>query len=662
MVSRKKGQSAVASAAYRAGERIKDEHRGKWFDYRTHPGILHTEILAPANTPDWMLDRSELWNAVEKIEKRKDSQVARSIDVGLMSELSLDQNVELIRGFIQEQFVKNGMIADLAIHAPGPDSDERNIHAHILLTTRSVTDSGFGKKNRDWDDHDELREWRKAWADHANRALEREGFEARIDHRTLEEQGIDREATTHIGPSGKAMEKTGRNSDRAQKNRDIKNANDNIAELQEELAESEKRLAELKRQLAAELTEQIEKTGQGADASGEGAGQHQAPAQPLQPQGPQPYSENSGPSASAGGKAPSMPDDLSEQEKLAAEQEADRVKKAIDQEADRVKKAIDDELARQEQARRDQDRVQNELIAADRRLKELGELWRQAQEFRERLIQQAQELEKALLTFQQQQAQRQQDAQRQQNPVETYISEHKDAVEQRRQDRQYEQDRRYLEGDIRNPHSRYAQALHNNYEQTGDPYQGLAKSAIAEHAAFQHEQDTLRSEIAKTSDLKLREALEIRAKIECYEYLMITGDRIAVQSEIITGRMNSDEAKRMRGLVHGQDILDEHGVKIGFKDGYKQMAQKLREQYRDLQAERAAQQKQQAPTAAPKQDRPYRPRRRQAAREIDELIKQQNKIQEAKDREAEKEKGKDPEREKQQQAERELQRKRDRER
>ena len=645
MVSRKKGQSAVASAAYRAGERLKDERRGKWYDYRMHPGILHKEILAPGNAPEWMLDRGQLWNAFEKIEKRKDSQVARSIDIGLMSELRFDKNLELIRGFIQEQFVDKGMIADFAIHAPGPGSDERNIHAHILLTTRVVTDSGFGNKNRDWDDRDELRAWRKAWEDHANRALESEGFEARIDHRSLEEQGIDREPTTHIGPSGKAMENTGRTSDRARKNREIKSDNDDIDLLRKELAESEKRLAEFKRQLAAERMEQ--KTARRADAFGDGAGKSQAPEPPLQPQGPQPYPENSGPPVPTGGKAPSMPDDLSEQERLAAKLEADRVQTAIDQEADRVKKAIDDELARQEQARRDEDYLHNELIAADKRLKELGDLWRQAQEFRETLVKQSRELEEAAFKFQLQQEQRQR------NPVENYISENNDAVEQRRQDRQYEQERRYLEGDIRNPHSRYAQALHNNYEQTGDPYQGLARSAIAEHAAFRHEQDTLRVEIANTTDPKLRESLELRAKIECYEYLMITGDRIAVQSEIITGRMNSDEAKRMRGLVHGQDILNEQGEKIGFKDGYEQMARNLRQQYRDLQAEREAQQKEQAPSAEQKQDRAYRPRGRRSGRDLDELIKTQDKIQQAKDREEEKKKGKAPEQEKQRKPDRE---------
>jgi len=126
-----------------------------------------------------------------------------------------------------------------------------------------------------------------------------------------------------------------------------------------------------------------------------------------------------------------------------------------------------------------------------------------------------------------------------------------------------------------------------------DGYQRLAKSAIAEHAAFQREQDTLRVEIAKATDPKLREALEIRAKIECYEYLMITGERIAVQSEIITGRLNSQEAEKMRNDVRGELLEDEKGKPIGFIPGYTQEVENLRFTYRDLQAERAAQQKEQ---------------------------------------------------------------------
>ena len=266
IISRSRGQSAVASAAYRAGELMNDERLGRGFDFRRHLGVVYTDILAPANAPDWMRDRAQLWNAVEKAEKRKDSQLARSLDIALPYELSLDRNIELLRGFVQEQWVDKGMIADIAIHLPGRTGDIRNVHAHIALTTREITGSGFGRKERDWNAKSELQEWRKAWADHANRILEREGFEERIDHRSLVDQGIDREPTTHVGPGVKEMERHGFTSDRAQRNRDINAANDNWADLQNELAESEKRLAALRKQLAAERMEQIQKTVRAADA------------------------------------------------------------------------------------------------------------------------------------------------------------------------------------------------------------------------------------------------------------------------------------------------------------------------------------------------------------------------------------------------------------
>jgi ATP-dependent exoDNAse (exonuclease V) alpha subunit len=126
IVQRSTGQSAVASAAYRAGERIHDERIGKDFDYRRRWGVLHTQIMTTDNALDWMHDRSQLWNAVEKSETRKDSQLARSLDISLMSELSFEKNLELLRGFVQEYFVDKGMIADIAIHEPGYDSDQRN--------------------------------------------------------------------------------------------------------------------------------------------------------------------------------------------------------------------------------------------------------------------------------------------------------------------------------------------------------------------------------------------------------------------------------------------------------------------------------------------------------------------------------------------------------
>ena len=290
IVQRSKGQSAVASAAYRAGKKLPDERLGIIFDYTRRQGVLHTEIMAPDNVPAWMSDRLQLWNAVEKAEKRKDSQVARSVDISLMSELSFEKNLELLRSFVKEQWVDNGMVADIAIHAPGRDGDERNIHAHILLTMRELLPNGFGLKDRSWNRDAALLEWREAWANHANAMLEREGVAERIDHRSLKDQAIDREPTIHVGPSGQEIEKRGDQSDRAQQNRDIKNANDEMELLEKELAETEKRIAELKAQLAGERMGRIQNTVSAADAVWKDAEQRLAQARRLQPQGSTPPS------------------------------------------------------------------------------------------------------------------------------------------------------------------------------------------------------------------------------------------------------------------------------------------------------------------------------------------------------------------------------------
>jgi hypothetical protein len=286
LVCRSRCQSAVAAAAYRAGIAIRDERIGKTFDYTRRRGVLHTDIHTPDYVLDWMRERARLWNAIEKSEKRRDSQIARSIDIALPHELTLQQNIELVRDFVRDVFVSRGMIADVAIHGPGRKGDIRNVHVHILLTTREITPSGFGRKERDWNDKQELKEWRKAWADHANRILEREGFEERIDHRSLSDQGIDRVPTTHVGPSAKEMDQRGVFSDRAKQNRDIKATNDNLAGLENELAESEERLAELWRQLASERMEQIQKTVRHADAVWKGAEQREAPPPDLEPPAP----------------------------------------------------------------------------------------------------------------------------------------------------------------------------------------------------------------------------------------------------------------------------------------------------------------------------------------------------------------------------------------
>jgi len=188
MISRSAGRSATAAAAYRSAERIADHRTGLSFDYRARSGVEHVEILAPERSPEWVQDRAALWNAVEAAETRKNSQVAREIRVALPAELDRDQRIALVRDFCQRSFVGRGMVADIALHGPGREGDERNHHAHILLTTREIGPEGFSTKNRDWNAKELLEDWREAWARDSNHALERCGHEARIDHRTLEAQ------------------------------------------------------------------------------------------------------------------------------------------------------------------------------------------------------------------------------------------------------------------------------------------------------------------------------------------------------------------------------------------------------------------------------------------------------------------------------------------
>jgi len=225
IIKRSIGQSSVAAAAYRSADRFDDERTGITHDYTRKGGVVHAEILAPEQTPDWMFDRQELWNAVEKVERRKDAQLAREIQLSLPHELTDEQRLTLVRGFVQEQFVDHGMIADLAVHHPDQQSDTRNHHAHVMLTMRELSSDGFGKKNRDWNNPELLNQWRERWAHHQNRELARHGHDVRVDHRSLEEQGIDREPQKHMGQTAHNMEENGKRSRVGDENRNIAERN-----------------------------------------------------------------------------------------------------------------------------------------------------------------------------------------------------------------------------------------------------------------------------------------------------------------------------------------------------------------------------------------------------------------------------------------------------
>ncbi|MEN6623052.1 MAG: MobQ family relaxase [Smithella sp.] len=194
IISRTGARSAIAAAAYRSRSAMYDERQGLTFDYAKKKDLVHSEIMLPVGAPERLLNRETLWNEVEAMEKRRDAQLAREIDVALPRELSLEQQINLIREFCSEEFTKEGMIADINIH-----NYKDNPHAHIMLTMREVTGEGFGKKNRLWNKKEEINAWRRKWAEKINTKLLEAGFGTKIDHRSFEERGVELIPQRHVG-------------------------------------------------------------------------------------------------------------------------------------------------------------------------------------------------------------------------------------------------------------------------------------------------------------------------------------------------------------------------------------------------------------------------------------------------------------------------------
>lgn len=220
------GHSVVASAAYRSGETLYDQHAQKTFDYRAKEDVIHTEIMTPDHAPAWASDRSFLWSQVEITEKRKDAQLARDIIAALPRELNYEQQIALVREFVQTQFVDKGMIADIAIHDKWASDGGRQPHAHIMLTLRDVTKDGFAKKNREWNDRTLVSAWRDAWADTTNRHLEAAGRNERLSLESYAARGIDKVPGEHLGPEAWNMEKKGRETLKGDLNREIEHGNE----------------------------------------------------------------------------------------------------------------------------------------------------------------------------------------------------------------------------------------------------------------------------------------------------------------------------------------------------------------------------------------------------------------------------------------------------
>ena len=277
IVSRGKGKSAVAAAAYRSGEKLTNEWDGLTHDYTKKGGVVHSEILLPAHAPPAFSDRSTLWNSVELSEKSNNAQLAREVEIALPVELSREEQTRLVRDYCSSQFVSKGMVADFNLH----DTGGGNPHAHILLTMRPLDEKGAwlpkskkeyvldenGEKIRlpsgryktrkvdlvDWNNRENAEVWRRAWADLANEYLAQNNRPERIDHRSYERQGIDQIPTVHVGVSATQMEKKGIVTERGELNRNINAANRILREIRRLVRGLKDWIAELKERKATLL-------------------------------------------------------------------------------------------------------------------------------------------------------------------------------------------------------------------------------------------------------------------------------------------------------------------------------------------------------------------------------------------------------------------------
>lgn len=276
---RSAGQSAIASAAYRAGERLYSEYYGEYSDYTRKGGVICSDILLPSHAPPEYADRQTLWNAVEKAERGKNAQLAYSFDIALQNEFSLEENIALARQFLLEQFVSRGMVVDFAVHQPDKeDGGILNPHFHVLCPIRPIEQNGkWGLKqhrvyeldedgNRirdqngeyvfsavsttDWGSPETLEHWRQTWAELCNAKFAEKGLDVRIDHRSYERQGVDLLPTVHEGATVRAMEKKGIRTEKGEFNRWIKATNAVIRDIKKKISLLFDWIAEAKAELA----------------------------------------------------------------------------------------------------------------------------------------------------------------------------------------------------------------------------------------------------------------------------------------------------------------------------------------------------------------------------------------------------------------------------
>ena len=290
IISRGKGKTATAAAAYRSGTKIVDNELGKTHDYTRKGGVAFSEILLCVNAPSKYSDRQTLWNEVQKIEKQKNAQLCREVEVALPIEFSRNEQIEVVREYIKKNFTDKGMIADWSLH----DKSDGNPHAHILLTMRPLKTNGeWGAKRKDryaldengnkipiidpitnkqkigtggrkmwerisvpttdWNDQTKAEEWRKSWADICNEHLK---GQAHIDHRSYARQGKKQLPTMHEGYVARKIAKSGKHSNIISYNQQVRQHNALEQANEQDIQTAENELKQLENELEKIKSEQ----------------------------------------------------------------------------------------------------------------------------------------------------------------------------------------------------------------------------------------------------------------------------------------------------------------------------------------------------------------------------------------------------------------------
>jgi len=277
-IKRSAGQSAIASAAYRSGEKLYSRYYGETSEYTRKNGVVSSGILLPSHAPPEYTDRETLWNSVEQTEKHPKAQLAYSFDIALQNEFTLEENIAIVRQFLTEHFVSRGMIADYAVHAPEKDGGITNPHFHVLCPIRPLNPDGtWGAKQKreyvldehgnragdvdgnyvfnavsttDWGTPETLENWRQAWAELCNAKFAEKELTDRIDHRSYERQGIEILPTIHEGPAVRQMEAKRIQTDKGSLNRMIRKLN----QMRKTISAILKEIAEIIREIKEELS------------------------------------------------------------------------------------------------------------------------------------------------------------------------------------------------------------------------------------------------------------------------------------------------------------------------------------------------------------------------------------------------------------------------